>query len=225
MLDSMLVSHSAWKPRDLNARVCAVTLLALAVEGCGTKTAVSNEWLSETYSEGPMRRILVVGIASSDLGRRTYEDHFATALSAHEVEAVSSYTLLPTAQRISEQDLDRAVAEKGFDGVIATRLLGTDTETTFVPPSTRTVPGSTVRRPYGGYYGYYGRTYDVVHTPGYTTTKEIVRIETRLWSSGDGDLVWGLVSETFDPESTDDVIESVTDRITDQLAEDGLIPQ
>jgi len=165
-----------------------------------------------------MRKILVVGIAETSLGRRAYEGRFAEALAGAGAEAVPSYQLLPSSDRLTKEEIDRVVRSEGFDGVIVTRLLGVEEKTTYVPPSSYVVPS------YGyGYYGYYGRSYDVVNTPGYTKSTEIVRLESRLWNAADAKLAWGIVSETFDPKSDDDAMASVTKKLVQKLADDGLL--
>jgi hypothetical protein len=188
---------------------------------CGTKTRVSSQWRSPDYKGGPMHKILVVGISETSLGRRTYEDRFGEALRSGGATAVSSYQLLPTDDRLTKEQLEEVVRRDDFDGVIVTRLLEVAEETTYVPPSTHVVPSYG----YGGYYGYYGRNYDVVHSPGYTRTTEIVRVETRLWNAADSQLAWGITSETFDPKSTDDAIASVTKKLVQQLSKDGLLAE
>jgi len=196
----------------------SIVLLASFGVSCGTKTRVSSQWLSPDYQGGPMHKILVVGVSETSLGRRTYEDRFAGALRDGGADAVSSYQVLPTNDRLTKEQLEGVVRRDGFDGVIVTRLLEVAEETTYVPPSTHVVPS------YGyGYYGYYGRNYDVVHSPGYTRTTEVVRVETRLWNAADSQLAWGITSETFDPTSTDDAIASVTKKLVQQLSKDGLL--
>ena len=196
----------------------SIVLLIGFGASCATKTRISSQWLSKDYVGGPMHKILVVGIADTSLGRRTWEQRFAEALDDHGAEAVPSYTLLPTSDRLTKQNLEATVRSEGFQGVIVTRLLEVKEETTYVPPSTTMVPS------YGyGYYGYYGRSYDVVHTPGYTRSTEIVRIESRLFNAANSELAWGIISETFDPKSDDDAIKSVTKKLVQKLADDGLI--
>ena len=196
----------------------SIVLMVAVGTSCATKTQVSKKWLSPDYKGGPMHRILVVGVAETPLGRRAYEDRLAEALRAGGADAVSSYQLLPSRDRLTKEALEGVVRREGFDGVIVTRLLEVAEETTYVPPSSRVVPSA-------GYYGYYGRHYDVVHTPGYTRTTEIVRLETRLWNADDSQLVWGITSETFDPTSTTDAIASVTKKLVEKLSENGLLAQ
>ena len=200
--------------------ILAISILLVIAFGsaCGTKTRISSQWLSPDYKGGPMHKILVVGIADTPMGRRTWEHHFAEALESNGAHAVASYKLLPNRDRLTKEDLEQTVRTDDFQGVVVTRLLEVKEETTYVPPSSHVVPS------YGyGYYGYYGRSYDVVHTPGYTRSTEIVRIESRLWNAADSELAWGIISETFDPKSDDDAIKSVIKKLVQKLADDGLI--
>ncbi len=194
--------------------------LASSAVACGTKTRVASQWLSPDYKGGPMHKILVVAVSETPLGRRTYEDRFVNALTDAGAQAVSSYKLLPSDDRLTRVELEGVVDREGFDGVIVSQLLEVKQETTVVPPSTHVVPS------YGhgyGYYGYYGGGYDVVHSPGYTRTTQIVRLETKLWNAADSELAWGITSETFDPTSTDDAISSVTKKLVWKLSQDGLL--
>jgi hypothetical protein len=167
-----------------------------------------------------MHKFLVVAVADTYLGRLTYEDRFAEALRADGAEAVASYTILPGEEMLTRQDLEAAIEGERFDGVIVTRLLGIEEKTTVVPPTTEVVPS--YRGGYG-YYGYYGRSYEVVSHPGYTQTSEIARVETKLWNAENGQLAWGIVSETFDKKSPADGIESVTKKLVAKLKEAGLL--
>jgi hypothetical protein len=197
-------------------------LVASLSISCATKTQISSEWKSPEYVGGPMGKILVVAVAETPLGRRAYEDRFAQALGASGVEAVSSYQILPGDERLTKEELENAIRGEGFDGVIVSRLLGRDEETTYVPPTTEVVPSSIG---YGrrGYYGYYGRGYDVVHTPGYTQTTEVLTLETKLWNAQDSELAWGIRSETFDPKSDSDAMDSIVKKLVRKLADDGLL--
>jgi len=208
---------SSWRSHvALSFLACIALAFAF---GCGTKTRVSSQWMSPDYKGGPMHKILVLGISETFLGRRTYEDSFTEALRKGGAEAVSSYTLLPSDDKLTKEEIEEILSREGFDGLIVTRLLEVAEETTYVPPSTTVVSGGSRY----GYYGHYGRNYDVVHSPGYTLTTEIVRLETQLWNAADSELAWGITSETFDPTSKDDAIASVTSVLVQKLVNDGLL--
>jgi hypothetical protein len=198
---------------------CIVIFTVLASIACATKTTLSNVWRSESYPSGTMQRVFVIGVAQNEANRRSFEDAFAAALALQNVDAVASYALLPGSERLSRASIENTISGRGFQGVLVTRLLGVDEQTTYVPPSTYVRPGYYGR----GMYGYYGSSWDVVHSPGYTVTETIVRLETHLYDARTADLVWAAHSDTFDPSSTDDIIASVTKKLAKQLAEDGML--
>ena len=198
---------------------CGIALALLAGIACAAKTTLSNVWMSDSYASGVMQRILVIGVAENETARRSFEDAFSAALAAQNVDAVPSYQILPGDQRLSRASIEGAIAGRGFQGVLVTRLLGVDEQTTYVPPKTYVRPGYYG----GGMYGYYGTSWDIVHQPGYTVTKTTVRLETHLYDAPTAELVWAAHSETFDPSSTQDVIDSVTKKLSSRLAEDGML--
>ena len=197
---------------------CAVAVLLVGV-ACGTKTTLSNLWRSESWAGGGMQRILVIGVAETTAVRRSFEDAFATALEERKVDVVPSYELLPGNDRLSKESIEAAIAGRGIEGVVVTRLIEVDEQTTYVPPA------SYARSNYygSGLYGYYGRTWDVVHTPGYTVSTTVVRLETHLYDAATATLVWAAHSDTFDPESSEDATDSVTKKLSSQLAADGVL--
>jgi hypothetical protein len=105
-----------------------------------------------------------------------------------------------------------------FDSVIISHLIGEKQETTYVPPRTYTVP-----RTYGGYYGYYRTHWDVVHEPGYYQTNTIVRLETNFYDTRNASLIWSGQSDTMNPNSIADTIDSATEAVAKQLAKDGVL--
>ena len=164
--------------------------------------------------------MLVIGIAENDIKRRSFEDGFGAALEKYGVDAVPSYRILPDTGRLSKDSIQQAIRGRGFQGVIATRLVQIDEHEKYVPPTTYVKPSYYGR----GLYGYYGRSYEVVHEPGYTVYTTIVRLETHLYDASSAELVWAAHSDTFNPKSIDDGIASVTKELSKRLAADGFAP-
>jgi hypothetical protein len=52
-----------------------------------------------------------------------------------------------------------------------------------------------------GYYGYYGRAYDTIYTPGYITEDTIVKLETTVYDSKTEKMVWAGGTRSFNPSS------------------------
>ncbi len=200
--------------------VFGAALLGIAVlAACGTVTEIPKTWRNPDHQGGPFQKIFVIGVGENEDNRRLFEDRFAAVLSGPGGAASPSYGALPQSDRLSEDQIRGAIDGGGYDGVIVTRLLGVEEETEYVPPRSYTVG-----RRYSGVYGYYGTTYDTVHEPGYTTTRTVVRLETKLYDVASGELVWSGQSETFDPDPLTEGIDSVTKAVAKRLREEGLIP-
>ena len=195
-------------------------LAIVAGISCATKTELSGIWKSDSSAIRPMDQMLVIGIAESDIKRRGFENGFAAALEEQGVDAAPSYRILPDPERLSKDSIQRAIRGRGFQGVIATQLVQIDEQEKYVPPQTYVTPSYHGR----GLYGYYGRSYEVVHQPGYTVNTTIVRLETHLYDASSAELVWAAHSDTFNPKSIDDGIGSVTEKLSQRLAADGFAP-
>ena len=206
--------------RFVTIRLPLILLVSAALlAACGTVTKIPNAWRNPAHEGVPYQKIFVIGVGENDTNRRLFEDQFAAALAYKGAVASASYGALPHSERLTEAQIRGAIRGGSFDGVVVTRLLGVEEKTEYVPPRTYTVP-----RHYGGYYGYYGSSWDVVHEPGYTQTHTIVRLETNLYDVGSSELVWSGQSETFNPGSLKDIIDSVTKAVAKRLRKESLIP-
>jgi hypothetical protein len=197
-----------------------IAIACAAGISCATKTELSGVWKSDSPAIHPMNQVLVIGIAENDIKRRGFEDGFAAALKEQGVDAVPSYRILPNPERLSKDSIQQAIRGRGFQGVVATRLVQIDEREEYVPPTTYVQPGYYGR----GLYGYYGRGYEVVHQPGYTVHTTIVRLETHLYDASSAELVWAAHSDTFNPKSIDDGVQSVAKKLSKRLAADGFTP-
>jgi len=201
-------------------RTAALTFAtACFLIACGTVTTVPLAWRDPAYSGGAFDQVFVIGIGEDDTRRRFFEDRFVAVLVERGIHAVPSYASLPSPERMDKDAIRDAMEAGGFEAVIVTRLVGQEQEEEFVPPRTYTVPSSYR----GGYYGFYQQSYEIVQEPGYYKTNTIVRLETNLYEVASAALVWSGQSETLNPASIADTIDSATAAVARRLAEDGLI--
>ena len=185
------------------------------------KTTIPLSWRNPAYAGTGFQKLFVIGVGENDGVRRLFEDTFANALASEGAAAQASYGHLPQSTQLTEEQVRSAIEGGGFDGVVVARLLNVDQEQQYVPGSTYSVPTAY----YGyGYYGYYGASYAVVNEPGYFKTNTTFRIETNLYSVATGDLVWSGQSDTLNPESLTEVIDSMTATVANKLKTEKLIP-
>ena len=200
---------------SFSASLVAAALLA----ACGASTKIPNAWRNPAHEGVPYQKIFVIGVGENEANRRLFEDRFAAALSGKGTVALSSYGDLPKSQRLTEAEIRGAIQGGHFGAVVITRALGVEEKQEYVPPQSYTVPGHYR----GGYYGYYGSSWDVVHEPGYYKTFTIARLETNLYDVGTSALVWSGQSETFNPSSIEEIIDSATKAVAKRLRSESLV--
>lgn len=194
-------------------------LLALGLLGCASTTMV-HTWTDPAYSGPPMKKVMIIGVAASDANRRIFEDTFRGELAREKVDAISSYTVLPSSQ-LTEEDIKSKVRELGVDGVLISRVVDQKTVETIYPPTTTYMGGSPYWPDYyGGYYGYYSNAYSVYTSPGYVTTTDYVYVETNLYDARTGKLVWtGLSESAIEPGRADELLEGVVGVLMNEVSQ------
>jgi hypothetical protein len=197
--------------------IVAVALAAVLV-ACAS-TSLDGVWMDPEYSVEGMDNFMVVAIAENPGNRRTYEQQMAQKLVSKKVRALPSYTVVADGQDISEEALQPILHENEIDAIIVTRVLSVDKSTDYVPGSTYVVPNSY----YGGFYGYYSRSYAVVSEPGYYTENTTVLLETNVYDTANSKLVWSGVTRTYNPSSASSAIGEITSLIVDSMNGDGLL--
>jgi hypothetical protein len=195
---------------------CAITLMP----GCSTSVLV-NQWSDASYHGPALTKILIVAVRNNPARRRVWEDAFIGDLARRGVSATQSYRLFPDALPDSSQ-LDKAVAEHAFDGIIITRRLPKAVNTQYVQGYVATEPETRYSRRRGEFHTYY---HDVEH-PGYVDTQVVANRSIDVWTtSSNGSMIWSAVSETPEPASAEAVHRDIVSLVTADLARKGIIPQ
>jgi hypothetical protein len=215
------------KTRPLSKLLIAVVAV-FALAACNkTKTSIPLSWRNPGYEQTVFKKLFVIGVSQNEDGRRLFEDTFAKALSSGGGGAYASWGHLPHSSQLTEEEIKGAIEGGGYDAVLITQVLSVDEDTEYVEGSTYNHPRTQYYATgygYYGYYGFYGTTYAKVHEPGYFKTNTTFRLETNLYSVATGELVWSGQSDTLDPDSVTDVIDSMTAAVAKQLRVEKLIP-
>jgi hypothetical protein len=182
-----------------------VLISLFLLSSCAT-TMTTNVWRDQTY-QGPVKKILVMGISQKPGIQRFFEDEFVRQLRERGVDAVAGYTVLPYGGKMDKDLVAAKARESGADTVLVARPLSREMQRTYVPGS------------YPRWGGYYGRAY----SPGYVVEDEYVYIETNLYDVATEKLIWSAESETVLLASDQDLIKSFISTMTSKLASDKLI--
>ena len=199
--------------------ICLSALLSF-VPGCAT-TDLTNNWKNPGYSGEPASKILVVGIADHEGVRRVFEDTLAQALTKRGVQAVASYSVVPTRGKISEEELVKAVERTGVNGVLITRLVRRETETLHATESMGMAPAAYGMRT--RYYGYYDAAWSGHYEPAMSQTIEYVIAETALFRPDVQETVWSGTTRSQRMGDVRKATEDFAEVMIDAMKKDGVI--
>jgi hypothetical protein len=191
-------------------RLAAGAALAAAAALACASTRITSTWRDPGVRALQFRKVVGVALARDATLRRLAEDEFVRALGPD--TALAGYAVIPD-EEVEDRDKARTRVEAaGADGVVVFRLVGVETEQRWVPPTS-----------YGHAWGYWGWAAPVVYDPGYLQTDRIVQVETTAYRVSDARLVWAARSETFNPESAEDLIAGVVRAVVDAMREEALV--
>jgi hypothetical protein len=157
--------------------------------GACSSTVLRDSWRDPQWSAGPLRSVLVIGVARSPAHRRIFEDGFTRALRAEGTGASASYPLLPEEGAIPNERIKQGVATAGADAVLITRVLR-------IQRNVQVTPGYVAPGYAGGFYGWYTGTW--VTVPPTIDQYEVLTIESTLWDMRSERAVWSGTSESTD---------------------------
>jgi hypothetical protein len=206
---------------DMASRPWAATaglLVLLALGGCAS-TRFANTWKDPAYQGGPLRRVAIFVVHPDQGIRRLAEDEAVRRLPRG-TQGSSGYRLASPSEEQNPETVMSRLRAAGFDGAIVSRLAGVDRTQTWVPPTVALTPA-----PVWTFPGYYGYAYQQVYSPGYLQQDTIVRVETNVYALDVNRLVWAGTSQTFNPDSTRDVIEEVVGATVKELEKDKLLAE
>jgi len=195
------------------------TLAVLTLAGCASLTTTAL-WKDPRVEDWRLGSVLVMGVAEDQLARRAYEDAMAEALRARGVRAAASYSLLPDSNKLSQEQIDDAIANQSFEAVLVTHVVGTDEETVYYPGHFQ----SYSRPMYDTYYRYYNFVYDRVYEPGYTLTFTTVSLETSLYRAPSKRVAWGMRTKSVDPHNINRLVKALVNETVANLGESGFLP-
>ncbi len=195
--------------------LCCSVLILIA---CAS-TKVLNTWQDETQTE-KFTKIFILVLSEKPTYRGLIEQKLVDVLKKTGVNAQATIELYPDLDQIDEEAATAAMKANGVDGVMVVSLVDKRIETVHTP-GTSYVQGGYGGRYAGGWYGYYGRGYQVVTTPGYTTEYAISTVETTIYSAARNKRVWSTLTETSET-NVPDAIDSYIKAIDKPLQSSGL---
>ncbi|MGA8054988.1 MAG: hypothetical protein WCA12_14195 [Burkholderiales bacterium] len=206
---------------------------AIVLWACATTaTSLDAQWVNPDYAgKRAIRNVMVMSAVRGSTNRRLFEDRMVAALAAAGVKAVQSYTLIPEDGPISEERLQRAVAQAGVTHAMVTRIINVSTQVNVSPGmvmgpawgpgwgwSGGWGPG------WGGFAGYYNTMWATTTTPPQITTTQNVHADTRVFDAQNAAVLWSAATTTATGyNSIPQLIDQFVQLIVGTMTKDGVI--
>lgn len=207
-----ITSKEAAMNLTMMSRTITLVFTIFAITACAT-TKPGREWRNEQFS-GQLDNILIIGVTSRPTRRRLFEDKFVEALAAHGIGAVPGYSLLSSSLHLSREVVEQAIAGQDLGAVLVTRLVGVKQKEVYRLPTD---------------YAYH-RSYDSFYdnalqetNRGYYEKYKILALETNLYDTASGELVWSMQSEMIDASQPRQMIEGQIELTINTLVRRGLV--
>ena len=182
---------------------------------CSSSTQLENEWSDKSYKKEGFKKILIFGMATKSWKKKVFENEFRTAFKKYDIEAVSAWEELPASEQLNKETFEIYFKDQHIDAVLVASETGMSTKETMYGGGTSYVAV--------GFYGFYVSTSPIYQVPGYLEEETIIYMDTKLFETAEGKLVWSATSQSYDPQTTSNVIKAVTYIVVDQLYTDGYI--
>jgi hypothetical protein len=190
-------------------------LFLLILFSCSPSTQLSNLYVDDAYKGMQFKKVLVVGMAKEEWKRKVYENEFRTQLMKHNVEVLTAWQELPKGETISKEIFNKYFSDKNIDAVFVVMAGGSITEKTMTKGGSANV--------YVGFYGFYVSSASYYYSPTTTSEETVVYMNTNIYETSKGTLIWSAKSHSYEPQNTGQVIKTVSLNIVSELSQQGYI--
>lgn len=192
-------------------RYLGILTLAL-LQSCATSKLVTQQ-SNPDYVGKSFKTVMVVGVTTDEIVRRTYEDRVTALLDKRGLKGIQGYSLASRG-KVQEADLREAIARSGAEGVLITRVTRVDRESGTAPSTTVGV----------GLYGYYGGVWQTVTTaPQQISGPSWTLSETRLFDARTGALAWTGIVQTRENDDLGAALTQYVNVIFDAMVRDRVL--
>jgi hypothetical protein len=182
---------------------------------------IAFSWKNPQYTGGSFKNILVIAMNGRASSRADFEDRVVKEFSRPGVSVTPSYSLMPrpNAAPIDPNEIRGYVHDLKFDAIVISRITKAQTKTTEVSDPFPFFPY------YATFYGYYNYLAPIVYDPTYLQTDFDLQVETNLYATTtpQGLLVWSGTTDTYDPSSNINAIDTIVKVLTKQFEKDKLL--
>jgi hypothetical protein len=190
----------------------------IALSACDD-TKLVESWSTNT-GRIQLKNILAVAMMKDGSRRRTLEEAMVKQIEKAGAEATASYELFPNVEVRDQEKCKQVIASKGFDGAVFVQLVDSSTEQYYQPGRYRYSDFPVWRR---SMWGYWRESWPVMYEPGYSFTTRVVTMETTVYDVAKDEILWGGISKTTDPETSEKLIAGIANAAVKDMRGKGLL--
>jgi hypothetical protein len=176
-----------------------------------TRTDIIGSWKANDY-HGKLSNFLIVSHSEEPGIRAKFESIIASRLNEAGLRAAASSDVMPAGEKINRETIRAAMAGKGFDAVMVSRLIDVDQSMVYVPPT-----------PVTGFDNSFDNFSPVIASPAYIEPKTVIFMQLDLYDAASQRLVWSLKSRTVNHSNISDFVNSLAQVVINELKANDLI--
>ncbi len=212
-------------------------LVVSAMAGC-ISTTIRTDWKDPGF-HGHFKKVMVICLATDKGIRKTLEDDIVAQFTRRGVTAVPSYSYFPSLQGIQREVVTVKVLDINVDGILLVRTINSQSVESVppqpIPSDGRPVPGGyNGPNPYGPswyegwddhsrHIGNQRQADELYQSPATPITMDVSRVETSLYETSHGKIVWQALSDTYERKAFLKILKEFAEIIGKKLSERGLI--
>lgn len=193
-------------------KLLSILFVSVLAASC-SNTQIINSW-TEPGQKTAYVRPMIIGVSDSQQTRRIYENQFVAELQKFKVNAIPSYTLISSKQKMDKETVLAAISGTDIDSVIITYLISADQE---VSNTTSVLDTDHI-----GNIENNQVSSTIISTRGRSNSAEIVTLKNDFYDAASHTLVWTVQTRTKAPESIDEVVKDVTELLVKKLIGDQM---
>jgi len=206
--------------------ISAVAALCLLAAASCSLTNLNAVWMDPQYQGGKLKNVLVVGGSTNQVVRRIFEDEFTARLKTRGTHAIPSYSIFPSEKTLDKDAIESKSRDLGIDAMLIARVVDTKTKRELTPTPSNYYYRDTYFYDWPNRYSRFysgsisARYYD---DRRYYSEYEVVNLETNIYETQSGKLIWSALSDTVVGGSSGLEVSSVIEVIMKKLSENQLI--
>lgn len=196
----------------------AVLLAALLLAACTKGTKIKPVRHESRPAEAPYSKVLVVGVTPNEGLRWRWERLMAQTLEDRGLTAWSSVKEMGYDTPLNRDNVVVAVRKTGADAVLVSRLIRQDVAAKGVDARKE----AKARRREEYIFDFFRYDYEEIDVPSYTLLTSTVEINTDLYETTEGRLVYSINTITYQKQTEWEVLDEVTIAIAKRLRRDKM---